>query len=121
MLDDSVNGEQPADDEPIVAVFDTKTLSLRTIAELHSAKFDDLWLGTVSGETLTGETTVNTGHGDEELLNRVLAERGAPEAHARRFDGILPPGTAVMALSVRIKRDHAVAIIEQSGGHIEEV
>lgn len=120
-MDDSVKDEQPAGDEPIVAVFDTKTMALRTIAELRAATFGDLWLGVVSGETRAGETTVTTGDGDEELLHQVLAQRGAPEAHARRFDGILPPGTAVMALSVRLKREHAVWIIEHSGGHIEEV
>jgi hypothetical protein len=91
----------------------------RTVAELTAAEFDDIWLGIVRGETHTGETTVAPEDGEEVLLCRALAERGSPDAQAHRFDGILPPGTAVMSLRVRTKFDHALNIIELTGGHVE--
>jgi hypothetical protein len=95
-------------------------MALRTVAELTAAEFEDIWLGVVRGETDAGETTVARDGENETSLYRVLAERGSPDEHARRFDGILPPGTAVMSLRVRAKFDHAIAIIEVTGGHIED-
>ncbi len=86
--------------EPIVAVFDSKAMAYRTVAELTAAQFDDIWLGIVRGETHGGETTVAHENGEEVLLCRALAERGSSDAHAHRFDGILPPGTAVMSLRI---------------------
>ena len=105
--------------EPIVAVFDTKTMALRTVTELTAAEFDDIWIAVVRGETQSGETMVSYDGQDELLLHRELAERGSGEAQARRFDGILPPGSAVMSLRVRAKLDQAIQIIEVTGGHIE--
>jgi hypothetical protein len=104
--------------EPIVAVFDTKTMALRTVAELNAAQFGDIWLGVVRGEADTGETLVADERG-ESLLYHALVDRGTAAVQARRFDGILPPGSAVMSLRAPAKIEHAVRIIEISGGHIE--
>ena len=107
--------------ESIVAVFDSKIMALRAVLELQAAEFEDIWLGVVRGETDAGETAVISDDGDERPLHRVLAERGAHEAQALRFEGILPPCTAVMSLRVSAKGDHAIRIIELTGGHIEYV
>ena len=109
------------EEESIVAVFDSKVMALRAVAELEAAEFDDIWLGIVRGETDAGETAVVSDDGAERALHRVLAERGAHEAQALRFEGILPPCTAVLSLRVSAKGDHAIRIIELSGGHIEYV
>ena len=106
--------------EPIVAVFDTKTMALRTIAELGAAELDDYWLAVVRGESDDGETTVAE-EGGEVLLHRALAERGSNAALASRFDGILPPGPAVVSLRPGRKSDEAIRIIEVTGGHIEHL
>ena len=107
--------------EPIVAVFDSKTMALRAVAELNAAEFHDIWLAVVRGETDDGETTAAREGQDEVVLHRALAERGSDDAQAHRFDGILPPGCAVMSLRVSAKSDRAVRIIELIGGHIEYV
>ena len=106
---------------PIVAVFDTKTMALRTVAELHEADFDDIWLAVVRGETDDGETTVFRDGEPEVVLSRALIERGTIESEARSFDGILPPGTAVMSLRVSAAFDEAIRIIEVTGGHLEHL
>ena len=111
----------PTQHDPVVAVFDTKTVALRTIVELAAAEFNDIWLGVVRGETDDGETTVACEGGGETPLHRVLAERGSSDALAHRFDGILPPGSAVMSLRAPTKVDHAIDIIEVTGGHIEHI
>ncbi len=121
-MNDVTSNEQLDDSGLIIAVFDSKTMALRTAAELHSAEFHDLWIGIVSGETLSGHTMIaRDGEGGEELLlQHVLIARGARAAHAHRFNAILPPGTAVMTLSVSAKLERAIQIIEVSGGHIED-
>ncbi|GAC1311751.1 MAG: hypothetical protein NVS2B3_13240 [Vulcanimicrobiaceae bacterium] len=108
------------EEEPIVAVFDSKAMALRTVAELVAAEYTDLWLGTVRGENDEGETLVADDAGEERPLHHVLAERGSPDERAHRFDSIVPPGSAVISLRVHARVDHAVRIIELSGGHIEE-
>jgi hypothetical protein len=105
--------------EPIVAVFDSKIMAHRTIVELTAAEFDDIWVAVVRGETDDGETTVAHDNGEEFPLFRALVERGWSEEEAHRFDGILPPGTAVMSLRARTKVDHAIRIIQVTGGHID--
>jgi hypothetical protein len=108
-----------ADIEPIVAVFDSKTMALRTVAELRPLELDDPWLAVVRGETDDGETTVADATGEEILLHRALLERGSSEAQARRFDGVVPPGTAVISLQPGQKSAEAIRVIEVTGGHIE--
>ena len=108
------------EEEPIVAVFDSKAMALRTVAELVAADFTDLWLGIVRGENDDGETLVADERGIERPLHHVLAERGSQGDGAHRFDGIVPPGSAVISLRVDAKAEHAVRIVEISGGHIEE-
>ena len=105
--------------EPIVAMFDTKTVALRAIAELRAAAMDDIWLAVVRGENDAGQTTVGGDSEDDIALHAALAARGTPATSASRYDGILPPGTAVISLRVFAKADQAVRIIELSGGHIE--
>jgi hypothetical protein len=107
--------------EPIVAVFDSKTMALRTVAELRAAEVDDIWLAVVRGETDAGETLVACEGEEPCVLSAALLERGSSEALSRRFDGILPPGSAVLSARVRAKVDAAVAIVEVTGGHIEHV
>lgn len=107
--------------EPIVAVFDSKTMALRTIAELQGLRLGDIWLAVVRGETDDGETIVAADGGEEIVLHRALAERGSNDALAHRFDGILPPGTAVISLHPALKGEEATRIIEVTGGHIEHV
>jgi hypothetical protein len=119
MPHDTASGSPPLD--PIVAVFDTKTMALRAIAELSAAQFTDYWLGVVSGENDAGETTVAADGEAEIVLHDVLAQRGSIELDVHRFDGILPPGTAVMSLRVRAKLDDALEIIELIGGHVDHV
>ena len=118
---DSTPSEPTTPSEPIVAVFDSKTMALRTIAELRAAQLDDVWLAVVRGETDDGETTVAQEGGDEVALHRALALRGSNAAVANRFDGILPPGTAVISLRPGRKSQEAIRIIEITGGHIEHV
>lgn len=119
------HGSAPRDPEtplePIVAVFDSKTMALRAVAELRAAAVDDIWLAVVRGETDSGETLVACDGEEPCVLSAILVERGSIEPLARRFDGILPPGTAVASVRVRAKRDDAVAIIEVTGGHIEHL
>ena len=110
-----------AEREPIVAVFDSKEMALRTVRELRAAEIEDVWLGIIRGETDAGETTVSVEGGDNIALHLVLSEHGARADLARRFEGILPPLTAVMALRFVAKREQAIRIIEMAGGHIEFV
>jgi hypothetical protein len=106
---------------PIVAVFDTNYMALRTVAELQTAEFDDIWLAVVRGETDDGETTVSCDGAPEVVLSRALIERGTIPEEASDFDGILPPGTAVMSLRVRGGFDQAIRIVEVTGGHIQHL
>lgn len=107
--------------ESIVAVFDSKVMALRAVDELRAAKFDDVWIGIVRGENDAGKTVVAGDDGEVRPLQRVLVERGTHDALARRFEGILPPCTAVMSLRTASKGDQAMRIIEVTGGHIEDV
>lgn len=116
-----VSSEIDTDFDPIVAVFDTKTMALRAVDELRAAHFEDIWLAIVRGDTDAGETSVSCEGGDDVLLHEALIERGTSDALARRFDGILPPCTAVMSLRGGPKNEHAIDIIELVGGHIEFV
>lgn len=119
MQQDEATASVPAEFEPIVAVFDTISVARRAIDALVQADFHDIWLAIVRGETDAGETLVSHDDNDPIVLRRVLADRGSREEHARCFDGILPPGTAVMSLRVRTKFDDAVDIIQITGGHVE--
>jgi hypothetical protein len=105
----------------IVALFDTRTMALRAVAELTDAAFDDLWLGVVRGENDAGETTVARDGEPELVLHELLSERGPDELDVHRFDGILPPGTAVLSLRCRAKLEHALHVIEMIGGHVDHL
>lgn len=107
--------------DSIVAVFDTKTVALRAVGELLPADFTDVWIGVVRGESEAGETTVAGHDGVERPLRHVLRERGIRDGLASRFDGLLPPATAVMSLRATKNIEHAMHIIEVAGGHIEDV
>lgn len=111
--------EAPAEFEPIIAVFDTRTVALRAVDALARAEQGDIWLAVVRGENDDGETIVAHASDEAIVLNQVLAELGSSDEHARRFDGILPPGTAVMSLRVNAKFDDAIRVIELAGGHVD--
>ncbi len=71
-----------------MAVFDTRSVALQTIAELHEAELDDFRLAVVRGETIDGATTVAGEDGAEILLSAALGLRGSNAEIAVRFDGI---------------------------------
>lgn len=113
------HSQVPPEFEPMIAVFDTRTVALRAVDALTQAEFDTIWLAVVRGENDDGETVVAHESNEEIVLNRVLAELGSSDEHARRFDGILPPGTAVMSLRVQAKFDDAIRIVQLAGGHVD--
>jgi predicted Zn-dependent protease len=103
----------------IVAVFDSRIMAQRAVAELAAAEFHDIWLGIVRGENDAGHTTVARDGEPEIALHELLTDRGAPDLDVHRFDGILPPGSAVLSLRAHAKHEAALHIIEMIGGHVD--
>lgn len=120
--------------EPIVAVFPDGESANAVLEALHRAGFRRYWLGLTRPDTPPeGEPQIATENaggllaalgrflgGDEsEALRDALVTHGLDEAQARRLEGGIAPGNAVVLVDGEYDPALAIRILESGGGRLE--
>jgi hypothetical protein len=123
---------------PLVAQFETEEAAQGALDQLHQTGFRNGWLAVAKDvrsergtelSLLRGrvvETADNTPLGRlrrsisgapvDEALYTALIRRGAGDAVARRIDGKLAPGNAVITVETHGRRQAVIQIIKRRGG-----
>jgi hypothetical protein len=108
----------------IVAVFPSRAEARSAIASLHKEKYTHTWLGTTSvAEAAGGDETLTVESGGffagSQSLVDALVSHGASGDIARRLEGQIEPGYAIVTINPKDKDVAPVVdIVKEHGGRL---
>ena len=120
----------------IAAIFTGRESAKDALMELHQAGFRNAWLGVTHGDPASGNVTATSesdaggvmssigrffsGEGSEEqALHQSLLAHGLDENRARRLEGTIRPGAAVVTVDGENDPSEACNILKTNGGDIQ--